>query len=872
LAILDSETKVMHMVMRRSVDMVAAAVDVMAVVCVIGLGTALVEAQGLGGAGTVQGVVKDPTGGVMQAVTLTLTNPVSGFMRDATTDNAGRFVFGNLPPNSYHIVVDAQGFQRLERDVDVRTGVPIELVLNLQLAGTTTEVQVIGHAEDLLERDPTAHTDIDQSLIDKLPSGSGGLNQVVMMASPGVVADSNGFFHPVGDHAQTQFSIDNQPVTDQQSRIYSNQISSDAVQAMEVITGVAPAEYGDKSSLVVHIVTKSGLDQKRPSGSVSFGYGSFTSPTVEANVGAGSHTFGNFLSVSGMRTDRFLDPPEFAALHDAGNKQSVFDRFDVRTSETDTLHLNVNVGRSSFDVPTTLDAQNQSEHQTIDSLNVAPGYSRIIGTSTLLTANGFVRRDKLVYSPSANPFADLPGTVAQNRSLTNIGGKVDLSHASGAHNLKMGGTISATKLNENFTIGFTDPAFNSPCVDAGRNPVGDPALLGIGQCQGALSPNPSFDTSLNAHDLTRSGTPFVFKGAATIKEQAAYVQDDIKAGNFSLKVGLRFEHYDGLSAASMVQPRLGASYAVPGTNTVLRASFGRTLETPYNENLLLSSGYGASGALVGTGQPLQAGRRNEGEVGVQQAIGRWVVVDGGYFNKHTINGYDFNVLFNTPIVFPVAWDHSRINGFTGKINLVEHGGFSAFVVMAHTNAIFSPPGVGGVLLHPPPGDFRIDHDQKFNSTTNLQYVFHKPIGAWAALSWRYDSGLVAGSVPDYATALGFTADQQAAIGLFCGGTFATPTAPIATCTSANRGATRVVIPADGTQDDVTNPARIAPRHLFDLGLGVDNLLHADRTKIRVRFTVVNLTNKEALYNFLSTFSGTHFVTPRAYQVQVGVTF
>ncbi len=134
---------------------------------------------------------------------------------------------------------------------------------------------------------------------------------MITLASPGVVADSNGFFHPIGDHAQTQFSIDNQPVTDQQSRVYSNQISPDAVQSMEIITGVAPAEYGDKSSLVVHIVTKSGLDQPKPTGSASFGYGSFKSPTGELNIGGGSHTVGDFLSVSGMRTDRFLDPPEF---------------------------------------------------------------------------------------------------------------------------------------------------------------------------------------------------------------------------------------------------------------------------------------------------------------------------------------------------------------------------------------------------------------------------------------------------------------------------------------------------------------------------------------------------------------------------------
>ena len=320
-----------------------------------------------------------------------------------------------------------------------------------------------------------------------------------------------------------------------------------------------------------------------------------------------------------------------------------------------------------------------------------------------------------------------------------------------------------------------------------------------------------------------------------------------------------------------VDVRTAVSYAVPGSGTVLRASYGRTMETPYNENLLLSAGRGLNG-LFGDSQPVPPGTRNQGEFGVQQAFGRWVVADFGYFVKRTTNGYDFGMLFNTPIAFPVAWDHSRIDGFTGRVNLVEHRGFSAFVVMAHTNAIYSPPGVGGILLEQPDTDFRIDHDQKFNATTNLQYTFYKPAGAWAALSWRYDSGLVAGSVPDYATALALTGDQQAAIGLFCGGTVATISNPITSCASSNRGATRIVIPADGAEDDVTNPGRVAPRHLFDLGLGVDNLLHTDKAKVRLRFSVINLTNREALYNFLSTFSGTHFVTPRAYQVQLGVSF
>lgn len=807
------------------------------------------RAQELGGAGTVQGTVKDPTGGVMVAVAVDISNPVSGFKRSTTTDAAGRFVFRNLLPSVYHVAVTAQGFQPLEKDVAVRSAVPIDLDLSLTLEGATASVEVVGHAEDLLERDPSAHTDIDQSLMAKLPlESSSGLNQVITLASPGVVADSNGFFHPVGDHAQTQFSIDNQPVTDQQSRVYSNQISPDAVQSMEVITGVAPAEYGDKSSLVVHIVTKSGLDQPKPSGSVSAGYGSFNSPTADVNLGGGSHTIGNFVSFSGTRTDRYLDPPEFAALHDQGDSQSLFNRLDFHPGAADSVHLNVQLARSSFDVPNTYDqaTAGQAQHQNIATVNVAPGYSRVIGSSVLLTANGFVRQDHVTYAPSADVFADTPATVGQDRRLTNFGGKFDVAYTAGPHNVKVGGSASATRLRESFSFGITDPTLNDPA-------------------------NEGFDPALAAFDLSRGGHLFAFDDTGTIKEQAAYIQDDVRAGNATFKVGVRVDHYDGLRTATLVQPRLGLSYAVPGSGTVLRASYGRTLETPYNENLLLSSGAGAAG-LVGSAQPLQPGKRNQIELGVQQGFGRWIVVDLGYFDKRTDNAYDFGVLFDTPIVFPISWDHSKINGFTGRINLVEHGGFSAFTVFGHTSAIFSPPGNGGILLDQPAGDFRIDHDQKFQQTTNVQYVFNKALGAWAALSWRYDSGLVAGSVADYATALALTGDQQAAIGLFCGGTFATIGAPLTSCGSTSRGATRIDIPADGTEDDVNNPARIAPRNLFDLGFGADNLLRGSKAKLKLHVSVINLTNKDALYNFLSTFTGTHFVTPRAYQVQLGVTF
>jgi hypothetical protein len=194
-------------------------------------------------------------------------------------------------------------------------------------------------------------------------------------------------------------------------------------------------------------------------------------------------------------------------------------------------------------------------------------------------------------------------------------------------------------------------------------------------------------------------------------------------------------------------------------------------------------------------------------------------------------------------------------------------------------AKFFPPETGGLFFNSdlPAGPFLIDHDQKFQSTTQVQYGFDrfknfKKFEPVATFTWRYDSGLVAGSVPDFGTALALSGDEQQQIGLFCGNVFATLAMPITTCTSDIRGALRLRIPADGTENDVTNPPRIAPRNLFDLSFGADNLTRSDHVKLSARFSILNLTNRQALYNFNSTFSGTHFVSPRTFQGQIGITF
>lgn len=82
----------------------------------------------------------------------------------------------------------------------------------------------------------------------------------------------------------------------------------------------------------------------------------------------------------------------------------------------------------------------------------------------------------------------------------------------------------------------------------------------------------------------------------------------------------------------------------------------------------------------------------------------------------------------------------------------------------------------------------------------------------------------------------------------------------------------LTLPQAGTENNDHNPDRVKPRNLFDIAFGTDNLFHAERHKMAPRFTVTNLTDKVALYNFLSTFSGTRFVPACAFDASVGYVF
>ena len=857
----------------------------------------LLSAQAQTGNSTsITGTVLDPSQAVVANATVELRNPVSGFTRSAVTDAAGRFAIPNVPFNPYHMTVSAKGFSPYKQDVEIRSAVPLDMKVSLSVSSEAEVVNVESSAEDLLENTSMFHTDVDRDLFDKLPleSQSSSLSSLITLASPGIAADSNGLFHGMGDHAENSFSVDGQPITDQQSKVFSNQIPLDSVASMEVIEGAPPAEYGEKTSVVVNVTTRSGQGMTTPHGSVTASYGSFGTSDGDLNFGYGGQKWGNFISLSGLNTGRFLDPPEVTVIHARGNQENVFDRFDYKVSNADSIQLNLGFTRSWFQNPNSLDNVLHTgltdplgnplgptdQRSQIKTFNIAPSWTRVLSNDAVFTLGGYVRRDQYNYYPSGHLFDDVSPiqqeSVAQSRKLLNAGARTSLSYVKGSHNIKVGANYQQTLLDENDKLGIVDPTFlaslrdtnGNTCLDANGNPIAPPC------------------TTLAPFDLTRGGTLFNFPGHTNVKLASFYVQDQITKGDWSFSPGLRADFYNGLTSHNEVEPRLGIAYNIKRTNTVLRVSYARLLETPFNENLIVSS-VGCADAvlnpLLGCSAssltPLSPGWRNEFHAGLQQAFGKHLVFSGEYVWKYTHNAYDFSILGNTPIFFPIAWNRSKIPGVAGRVSVPNWHGFSALMVFSSVNARFFLPQVSGAGATPSAasGVFRIDHDERFNQTTHLQYQIGEK-GPWVGFNWRYDSGLVAGAVPfatDTSTPVnlaGLTADEQMQAGLFCGNVFPTLQSPLTTCAPSQYGSTRVQIPAPGTENDDHNPPRIAPRHLFDVAVGDENLFHGDKYKWSLQLTAVNITNKVALYNFLSTFSGTHFVTPRSYTAELGFHF
>lgn len=842
---------------------------VMTTCCAIGL------LCGMAGAQQVTVILEDSSGAMIAGGSVLAGCPST----TRVTDSAGIAFFPKLQAGECQITATAAELRQVATAVTVAEGVIVRLRMEPLIVRTALVVSV--GQEVLGQASLAAHGDWNARQIAELvlSGGSTAFTDLITRTTPGVAADSNGFAHPLGEHADTSVILDGQPITDQQAKVFSNQLDPQIIETMTATTGAPPAEFGDKTSLIISLTTKSGLGRE-PFGSLSTELGSFGTASSSASFGAGGARWGNFFAISGGRSGRFLDSPEVRPMHDTGQHVSAFDRLDWQPRVQDAVHLNLMAGFSAFETPNSFDAAlvGQRQRSKITNGNAALGWTHIVSPRLLSSVTVFYRGDRARYLPSGNPFADQPATLEQDRTLRNGGIRAELAGAGAGHSSKLGVQYLRTPLQERFSIGLTDPAFNAPCLD---QPLAQ--ARSAQECAAQhLTANPDFLASLMPYDLSRDGKLFRFDRSATISQAALYLQDDWKLRGFSFSAGLRYEIYNGLSRGRQLAPRLGAGWHATQTHTLLRASYARLYETPYNENLIFANDP-AAGAENPFGsfrsEPVRPGERNQINVGLGQQLGKYLTMDADYYWKWTQTAFDFDTLFNTPVTFSVAWRKSKIDGLALRLNLLDFHGLTAYSVMGHVRSRFFGPQVGGVVFNSSPanGVFRIDHGEEFEHTSNLRYQARAGVigkwRPWAALTWRYSSGLaLPDTTPSYTEALLLTGDQQSQIGMRCGSDYATPTHAIRSCTEELFSASRIRIPAPGQQNDDRNPVRVAARNLFDLSLGEDALWKRERLTLGVRASVLNLTNQVALYNFLSTFSGTHFIAPRTVSAGVALRF
>lgn len=774
------------------------------------------------GAGTVQGAVLDSSGQGVAGAVVRIQNKVSGYLATVSADENGRFVFYSVPFNNYHLEAGAPGFGGVHRNIEVRSNVAVEEKLNLGAPASATVV--IQDTSQLVEATPAAHVDITQSVIQSIPAAtqSKGLENIILQ-TPGFAQDADGRFHFRGSHGQVTYVIDGVPVTDQMAGGAGP--DPDQVDSMEVVTGGISAEYGGKPAAVVNLTTKTGLGQTGLSGDATASASRFSTFEAGVNLRGGTGNFGFFVSGIASSSDRFQDAVTFDNFHNHGETGHLFTRFDWLLGSQDTLRFSIGGGRTDRDIVNlpSQQARGMDQRYRESSANTSLAWAHVFDDTRTLETTLFFRHGGTKLDPTADlqpgfaaGGADFPVWVEQDRTLDNEGLQSIYTQQVGA-----GGTVKAGlsyiryPIHERFSFAITDPS-----------QVTDPA------------------DPLYPYTPAGGGNIFHFDDSLTPTLASAFLQSDWKLAAWHVSAGLRYDRYtqNGFTQGQL-QPRIGLAYTVPVLGTVLRASYDRLMITPENENLGLSLSQAARdlGAQAGTpAPPLASEIQNSFSYGAEQQLGQVGRLSVDYWEKKSTDAADNEQFFNTGLVFPIAAARGLFRGWDLRFDLVPVHGFSTYLSLGHTRAIFETPAVGGLLLDAPqaPGTrYLIDHDEKISGQLGFRY---EQDSWFVQAQARYDSGLVAGDPsgisagdPDYGFGLAYIEPAS-----------------------------------DGLGNTIT---RVKPRTVWDFNSGKTFKL-TDKRSLELGLDLLNAFDRKAIYNFLSTYGGTHVIAPRTLAVHVKFRF
>jgi outer membrane receptor protein involved in Fe transport len=742
-------------------------------------------------AGELRLVVSDATGLAVQS-TVVLESDVNHVRQHLDTDAGGIAIAKRLPFGKYRVSVTRAGFAPFTGVVDVRSALPAEYRVTLTLAPLASQVAVTPESTLLDARQTATVRRIGAEIVQRRPAALPGraLPELVN-TQPGWLLEAGGVLHPRGSENQTQYVIDGLPLTDNRSPGFAPGIDADGVHALGILTGGYPAEYGRKLGGVVEVVTVSD-DRRGFHGDASVSIGSFG--TIGADARAGHAWTRGSLSVSGgaESTDRYLDPPGEENFTNHGETASGAVRV-----ERDRFGVIVRRGQARFMVPNELEQEAAGQRQFRDSGETMGqvSYQRILSSSAVASVHGMVRDLEAGLSSNA---AATPVVADQDRELREAYVKAVVSWNSGAHDWKAGADFVGVRIRERFAYTITD-------ADAF-----DDDILGV----------------------------FDFADSASGREYALFLQDQIRAGRWTVNAGLRWDGYRLAVSETALSPRLGVTWS-PVDDVVVRASYDRAFQTPAIENLLLASS-SAADTLDETvvRLPVRPSRGNFYEVAVSKTLFKTARLDASWFDRRVTHFADDEQLLNTGVSIPIAFARADVRGAEVALEVPRWKALSGSVGYAWMRGEGVLPITGGLFLGDDAapavsgGRFTISQDQRHTLRGRVSAQLRSR--TWVALAAAYDSGLP----------FEFTESEADAVAQF---------------------GRRIVDQVDFAT------GRIRPSVTLDASAGLA-VFSSRAFTVHVQADVRNLTDRLRVINFAGLFSGTALGPPRSAAVRARIEF
>jgi hypothetical protein len=748
--------------------------------------------------------VTDPSGLAVKTP-IQIVSEANQYRRVLSTDDQGVLTLLRLPYGVYQVEINQPGFVEVSQSVDVHSSIPTERLIQLKVTAPS-ESLTVSAANTLIDPDQAGSVNRvgSDSIQNRVSSIPGRSIQDLVNSQPGWLYEGNAVLHPRGSEYQTQFVVDGIPLTDNRSPSLGPQIEADDVQSMSIYTAGIPAEYGRKMGGVVEVDT---LQDSQPGfrGQVVLSGGSFDSAGAFAQ---GQYTWGkNTLraSASGGMTSHYLNPVVVENYTNRGTLGDFSANYQRDLTPKDRLSLSVRHELSRYELPNEQVQQAAGQLQTADNLETMGivSYQHTFSSNVLADLKGMVRDNANDFYSNTN---SMPIEILQHNRFREgyFTGSVTISHS--RHEIKAGVESDNLFLHENFNYNITDPT--------------------------QFDPNTPRTFSFMAHrpDL----------------EQAVYVQDLIRLGNWTVNAGLRWDHYQLMLNRHAVSPRLAISRYYPSANVIVHFSYDRVFQTPSFENLLLSSTTAATTLNpVSLQLPVEPSEGNYYEAGLTKVFFNKIRLDSNYFRRVVSNFADDDQINNTTISFPIAFRKAIIYGAEAKLDLPEWKRLSGFVSYSYELGNAWNPVTGGLFLGasasiPTYGYFPASQDQRNTVRGRVRYQVAPRL--WVAGGVQFDGGLP----------FQFQCDPSLTLDQCVANEVKTYGQQVVDRVNFARG-------------------RIYPTFQVDASAGAD-LRKSERVNMRIQVDEQNLTNVVDVIDFGGLFSGNAIGPSRSVAVRLTASF